>query len=350
MEMHDEISVGFQWSHRAAQKAKTQNKFIWVGEYKIFFKYMTNAIELWISDNIDERNSLFNTEYRIAGTSGDIAISLINSGVSNDEIKNILSNSVTKDNYNTSKKTEFLEELYTSKINKSLVEKKIIHSGFKWSLEEATNANDSHTFFRIDNNGKICSYRPLSHALRSWDSDGQQDEIFNLQYRITGNPLNIINLLKSCKYSDNEIEHIINDSITKNNYNSSKKIEYLQELQKYRKFKSKEGRNKIHEAKQQNFNIKQEDFFLWTIQKFEKARDENKYIYLRSDSYLTLSDIMKFWNSDEEHDIVLNLEYRVVGFPKDITIVLEYFCYPINKITKILKNSINKDNYALYNK
>jgi len=341
MEMND----GFQWSYKAAQMAKNENKFIWVGSDKPSFRFILIAIELWISDDVDIKNSVFNIKHRIAGNPGDISIALLNCEFSSIQIREVLGDCITKDNYNTDKNDEYLEELYRFKKVKSKIAKRNIPKDFKWSLDEATKVNDKNTFFRVLDNCKICSYIPLSHALRLWDSDDieSQNEIFSLDYRLSGNPLNITNLLKSNNYSDIEIKDIINNSITKNNYNSNKKIEYLQELANYRRFKRKKGRNSDNEEMPIKISS-------WTIEKFELSKLENNFIYISKDSncYLTLSDAIKFWKNDdlEKQNIILNIEYRLMGTSEDVTNIFEYFGYPIGRIKKILKNSIDKDNFT----
>lgn len=336
-----ETPSGFKWSLQAAKKAKTANKFIWVGDDRTYFKSISCAIELWISDDIDESSSIFNIKYRIAGIPSDIATSLIYNGYTNDEIKNILNDSITKNNYNSNKKNEYLKELSSCRKTMLIIEKKKTVSKFKYSLEETIKAKDNNTFLKVCDNGMIDNYRPLSKALKLWNTD-EQNEIFNLQYRITGTPLNITNMLKSYGISDIEIEYVMNNSITKNNYNSDKKTDYLEELKRHRQFKSREGRLIIKENEELSSQI-----IKWSIEKFEISKAENKFIYINGDIvlYLTLSDIVKFWTNDDECDLILNTKFRIIATPRDITILFQYFSYSVPQINKLIKSSIDKYNF-----
>lgn len=122
-------------------------------------------------------------------------------------------------------------------LKQDIIEKKEIPIGVQWSPERAEIAKHNNEFIRVG--GVKTCYRLLSGALRSWTSNDKEELtiIFNIKYRITGTPSNIFIALKNYGYSDFQIKEVIENSITKDNYDSTKENEYLEELERHKKLK-----------------------------------------------------------------------------------------------------------------
>lgn len=143
-------------------------------------------------------------------------------------------------------KNKFLSKALLDRFNEKSVkidlkqdntEEKENSNDYKWSPEKADKAKISNRFIKVGGNRN--STRVISGATRSWTSDNldEQNAIFNLDYRITGTPCNIVTALKDCGYSDFQILEALENSITKDNYESTKKTEYLEELERYKTYK-----------------------------------------------------------------------------------------------------------------
>jgi hypothetical protein len=193
-------------------------------------------------------------------------------------------------------KEKFVNEILLKrdeeKSKEDIIKKKEIPIDFQWSPEKAEIAKHNNTFIRVG--GIKSCYRLLSGALRSWTSNDLEElvTIFNIKYRITGTPSNISIALKNVGYGDNEIKRIINDSINRGNYSSSKEFEYLGELERYRKFKE--------------------------LKEIKKNTEEVIYIP----------------------------EYRIRGTPSDISNTLKLCGYGDNDIKQIIDDSITRDSFS----
>lgn len=108
-----------------------------------------------------------------------------------------------------------------------------IPAGLKWTSEAAENAKKKNTFLRVG--GEKVTARLASGAPRSWSSDDPAENrtIFNVTYRITGTPENVAEALRHVGYDDGEIKAVIADSITHDNYQTTKKAEYDEELENH---------------------------------------------------------------------------------------------------------------------
>lgn len=108
---------------------------------------------------------------------------------------------------------------------------KVIPPGLKWSSEMATQALNKRTFIRVDEaKGKVV-YRFMTGATRSWSSSdpAENQTIFNVEFRITGTPENVRNALSFTDYAE-EVDAIIDESITSENFNNTKADIYNQEI------------------------------------------------------------------------------------------------------------------------
>lgn len=254
------IKIPNKWSSKAAGKAANNNKFIWVNEDWTGLLSMSDAEKLWSNDMLNGKDTIFDITYRIAGTPKNITKALKDAGYCDTQISDSIRDSISKDNY--TKRTEYTEELEKSKpvdtvkelksvhdvkelksVNnskeseKNTEVKKGLHSGLVYCSEEVEKAKAEHEFIWVCGNyvGRI----PLTSAIKFWNDVQNDSIIFNLDYRIAGRPENISTVLKYYKTinTDDEFKSLLNTSINKDNYNSSKKSEYTAELLKCEQYK-----------------------------------------------------------------------------------------------------------------
>lgn len=120
----------------------------------------------------------------------------------------------------------------------------VVPSGFRWSVADAERQATRRSFLRVGPirrtkqgaNANPVRFRSLSGAVKkSWSSTDPEElnTIFNVQYRITGTPENVRLALQYAGVPAQEIERVIADSITANNYQTTKAREYQQELAAY---------------------------------------------------------------------------------------------------------------------
>lgn len=113
------VPAGLRWSVDAAGKAGDKNAFIRVGGDKVSARFLSGAQRSWGSDDPAENRTVFHLALRISGTPENISAALKYAGFPDDEIKGFLVECITKDNYNTTKKAEFDEEVDRHKNDKS---------------------------------------------------------------------------------------------------------------------------------------------------------------------------------------------------------------------------------------
>jgi hypothetical protein len=115
----------------------------------------------------------------------------------------------------------------------------VVSLGLRWSSDDAEKNRVKNSFIRVG--GDKASTRALSGALRSWSSadPAENETIFNCLYRISGTPENIraALLAHNPPYDEDTINECINDSITKDNYQTTKKEEFDEEVASYKKMK-----------------------------------------------------------------------------------------------------------------
>lgn len=114
-----------------------------------------------------------------------------------------------------------------------------VPAGIRWSQEDAQKALAKRAFIRVG--GKNVTYRYISGALRSWNSDKQDERstLFNLQYRITGTPESITEALTQGGLTQAQVTRALSDSISAENVQShavarlySEELVALEELRK----------------------------------------------------------------------------------------------------------------------
>lgn len=108
-----------------------------------------------------------------------------------------------------------------------------IASGLRWSEEARNRAAEKHSFIRVTEvPSKPLAYRHLSGAARKWTSDdpNENSSIFHLGTRITGTPTAVVAALRGAKMSDAEIQKVLDNSITANNYQTTMAAAYQNEI------------------------------------------------------------------------------------------------------------------------
>ena len=115
----------------------------------------------------------------------------------------------------------------------------VVEIGLKWSSDSAGKHADNKSFIRVG--GEKASTRFLSGATRSWISANPEENmtVFIVPLRISGTPDNIKTALKLAQppYTEGEIDEFLEDAITKDNYETTKKEEYEKEIASYKKMK-----------------------------------------------------------------------------------------------------------------
>jgi len=108
-------SSGLKWSPEAAASHAQKHKFIRVGGASIGSRFLSGATRSWAQANPSENQSIFNLEYRITGTPDDVRTALSRAGVSQEDIDRAIEDSITSENYQTTKAQEYEAELDTRK-------------------------------------------------------------------------------------------------------------------------------------------------------------------------------------------------------------------------------------------
>jgi len=191
------------------------------------------------------------------------------------------------------------QKLLYEGISKRSTEK--INDGILLSPIKIVNARNKHLF--IDINDIRLKHKLLSGASRAWTSNikNAQERIFNIELRITGTPINISSVLKSNGYSDFQIKEIIKNSITKHNYLTDKRDEYLKEIERYKGYtlQEKEKESLMKTKKMENFIMTDEE-----IKEIIEYRDitKNNYCFKkRIERYKNYKEKeLKLSNNEEE--------------------------------------------------
>ena len=123
-----------------------------------------------------------------------------------------------------------------------------VPAGFRWSPEDVKRQQERNGFIRVGTlrttrtgaNANAKPVRALSGAIKKWNSADpeEQNAIFNLQYRITGTPENIRTALAYANVPPAEIERVIAESITRDNFATTQLAAYNAELAAHKSHKT----------------------------------------------------------------------------------------------------------------
>lgn len=137
-----DVPAGLKWSSEAAEKAAEKNSFIRVGGEKISHRFLSGSSRSWSNDDAEENRTIFLVVFRLSGTPENVALALKHAGYTEEQIKSFLSDAITSDNFQTTKKSEFDEEIErhkTGKLNKPLVDNYDFEQ-LKWFAEHIKDA------------------------------------------------------------------------------------------------------------------------------------------------------------------------------------------------------------------
>lgn len=139
-------------------------------------------------------------------------------------------------------------------------------AGFKWSAEAANKAAQKGQFIRVSqgNPGK----RSLSGANRTWASTDPSvnQTVFSTQYRISGTPDNIRQALRYANVPEEQINQVLATAITKDNFQTTMKAAYDQEIANYQNLKGNRTVTQGYELPQ----------IIWFAQNIKKAVASSK--------------------------------------------------------------------------
>lgn len=127
--------AGFKWSTSAAEKVLKTGQFLYVGGENVTKRALSGYQRAWFGNKPEEHGIVYNVEYRIAGTPENIEGALQYAGFSQQQINQALANAITRDNFQTTMKNVFDQEILshraikeTTKIEKGAEGK----DNYKW--------------------------------------------------------------------------------------------------------------------------------------------------------------------------------------------------------------------------
>lgn len=117
---------------------------------------------------------------------------------------------------------------------------------YAWDADRARKAEEKSQFIFVGGKNKKQSMRLFSGTYKKWTRENPQDKdlIFLSDYRIMGKREDVAKTLSSIGKTQSEIDSILKNAITFNNFNTTKKGEVEKELaniMKKRKVKEQEG-------------------------------------------------------------------------------------------------------------
>jgi hypothetical protein len=115
--------------------------------------------------------------------------------------------------------------------------------GLVWSKEDAVRAALRHTFIRVSQSNKR-STRRISGAEMIWSQPETEDEIYLVNFRISGKPKDVAIALNRAGYSEEQVEKALETALTKDTYQNVTKAIYEEELSKLKIFQEEEKMRK----------------------------------------------------------------------------------------------------------
>lgn len=114
-----------------------------------------------------------------------------------------------------------------------------VYLGLVWDRRDAEKAKLKHTFIRVSQSNKR-SERKISGAERLWSNKETEDEIYLVNYRISGKPKDVAIALNTAGYTEEQVEEAMVTALSKDTYQTSNKEIYDEELQQLKKFLEEE--------------------------------------------------------------------------------------------------------------
>src|SRR5437660_10431916 len=89
--------AGYKWTQEAAQRAAANHVFIRVGGQTSTKRALSGALRSWAKGDPSENQAIFNTVFRITGTPGNVSQALRYANFGEDQIREALNQSITRD-------------------------------------------------------------------------------------------------------------------------------------------------------------------------------------------------------------------------------------------------------------
>jgi len=124
-------------------------------------------------------------------------------------------------------------------------------TGLFWSKDDAEKALSKHTFIRVSRSDKR-STRQMSGAERIWSQPETSDELYVVNFRISGKREDIEASLLNAGYSPEQVKLALEKAVTSENYQvaqdeGGQKEAYDREIEKLKGFKEEEKERKKRE-------------------------------------------------------------------------------------------------------
>lgn len=127
-----------------------------------------------------------------------------------------------------------------------------VPAGLKWSTKSAQTAAEKGKYIRVDSGKKTTGERTISNAETYWQSTDplENNDIFlrfeitdaagnNVPVSITGRQDDVRQALEYAKFDANTVNQLLQRAITKNNYQSSMKAQYDQDVSRAKALKER---------------------------------------------------------------------------------------------------------------
>lgn len=122
----------FNWKPEAAEKARQKGAFLRVGGKQVTRRYLSGAKRAWASSDPQERDSIYNTQYRITGTPDNVRQALLYAQYSPEVVEGVIADSINRNNYQTTKRDEYEREI-ASRDGLKKSQKVQTDSGYNWA-------------------------------------------------------------------------------------------------------------------------------------------------------------------------------------------------------------------------
>lgn len=115
--------------------------------------------------------------------------------------------------------------------------------GLVWSKQDAEKALKKHAFIRVSPSDKR-STRQMSGAERVWGIPESKNEVYLTTFRISGKKENVRKALLRAGYSESQVEDALKNAITSENYKTTRKEDYDNEIASLALYKASEKERK----------------------------------------------------------------------------------------------------------
>lgn len=127
--------------------------------------------------------------------------------------------------------------------NNRNIEVKQVPLNMKWSDAEAKKAASEYRYISVGT-GKTTGRRTLAAAQASWKKPGHEDEIWLPDVRVVGPRDKVREVLEIWGFAQDQIDEIMGNAITRDNYETSMKDEVEQEISGYNRIAQEKKQSK----------------------------------------------------------------------------------------------------------